>query len=171
MKPNIPYVTLFPTLLALLAAPSANAVSPGPDAVTGVPEAATETSQSHPTEAKRLTCSNRTLFGTYTYQFEGTRDEGQVLTREAGMEVYDGRGGMSVIATFNSVPGGVASFQTTRLTYVVNPNCTGVLSGSRGPYADIFLAPDGSSFTFVSNVAGQQISGTEHRVSERKVKP
>jgi hypothetical protein len=81
------------------------------------------------------------------------------------MEVYDGRGSMSVVASFNSVPGGVYSFQTTRLNYTVNANCTGVLSGSNGKYADIFVAPDGSSFTFVSNVAGQQISGVETRVS------
>jgi len=85
------------------------------------------------------------------------------------MEVYDGEGTMSVIASFNSVPGSVFSFQTTQLTYTVNANCTGVLSGKSGPYADIFLAPDGSSFTFVSNVTGQQISGVETRVSRKAI--
>lgn len=158
-----------PVLISILAGSPAFAVSPGPAPLAASPSVG-ESSLAQ-SEAKRPTCSNRTLSGTYTYQFEGTRDDGQVLTREAGMEVYDGRGGMSVIATFNSVPGGVASFQKTHLTYVVNSNCTGVLSGDRGPYADMFVAPDGSSFTFVSNVAGQQISGTEYRVSEKKVRP
>ena len=72
-----------------------------------------------------------------------------MLTREAGAEVYDGRGNLNVIASFNSVPGGIGTFQTARLTYVVYPNCTGVLSGDRGPYANIFVAPDGSSFTIL----------------------
>lgn len=87
------------------------------------------------------------------------------------MEVYDGKGSMSVIATFNSVPGGVGSFQTTQLNYTVNPNCTGILRGKSGKYADIFIAPDGSSFNFISNVPGQQISGTETRISKKKLNP
>jgi hypothetical protein len=158
-----------PALLLVFASQAAYAVSPGADGGSNI-SSSVDPSSPQPSAAIRPTCSNRTLSGTYTYQLEGTRDDGRTLTREAGMEVYDGRGHMSVIATFNSVPGGVSSFQTTRLSYVVYSNCTGVLSGSRGPYADIFVAPDGSSFTFVSNVAGQQISGIEHRVSERRVK-
>jgi hypothetical protein len=148
----------------------ATAISPGPDSsVNDILSRTEETPKV--TQAGASACSNKTLSGTYTYQFEGTRDEGHILTREAGMEAYDGKGTMSVIATFNSVPGGVASFQTTQLSYMVNANCTGVLSGKSGKYADIFVAPDGSSFTFISNVPGQQISGTELRVSKKRQIP
>ena len=168
---NSETLRLMPATALLLVSTSqaAHAVSPGADGGPNISNVAAP-SLPQPSEAKRPTCSSRTLSGTYTYQLEGTRDDGRTLTREAGLEVYDGRGHMSVIATFNSVPGGVSSFQTTQLSYEVYPNCTGVLSGSRGPYADIFVAPDGSAFTFVSNVAGQQISGIEHRVSKRRVR-
>lgn len=156
------------TILALsvvAACPQALAISPGAEAFENASDAELSTVQKW--HDGKPACSNKTLKGTYTYQFEGTRDDGKTLTREAGMEVYDGEGTMSVIASFNSVPGSVYSFQTTQLTYVVNANCTGVLSGKSGPYADIFVAPDGSSFTFVSNVAGHQISGVETRVSKK----
>ena len=158
------------TILALsvvVACSKAVAISPGAEAFENPSD--TELSTVHQWQDGKPVCSNKTLKGTYTYQFEGTRDEGKTLTREAGMEVYDGEGTMSVIASFNSVPGSVFSFQTTQLTYTVNANCTGVLSGKSGPYADIFLAPDGSSFTFVSNVTGQQISGVETRVSRKAI--
>lgn len=150
-------------VVAIVMYSQALAVSPGPEAMAD--ESATELAMSEGWQTERTVCSNRTLKGTYTYQFEGTRDDGTIRTREGGMKVYDGRGSMSVVASFNSVPGGVYSFQTTRLSYTVNANCTGVLSGRNGKYADIFVAPDESSFTFVSNVAGQQISGVETRVS------
>lgn len=145
------------------------AVSPGPEAML---ESNDNGSAAAPAEATNYpaACSNRTLFGTYNYELNGSRDDGKVLTREAGTEVYDGRGNLNVIASFNSVPGGIGTFQTARLTYVVYPNCTGVLSGDRGPYANIFVAPDGSSFTFVSIVQGQQISGQERRVFFRPIK-
>lgn len=144
------------------------AVTPGQDLTEGS-VALLANRDSKLSQAGKPVCSNRTLTGTYSYQFEGSRDEGRTLTREAGMEVYDGKGSMSVIATFNSIPGGVGSFQTTQLNYVVNPNCTGILSGKSGKYADIFVAPDGSSFNFISNVPGQQISGTETRISRKKL--
>ncbi len=145
------------------------AVSPGPEAML---ESNDNGAAVAPAEAANYpaACSNRTLFGTYNYELNGSRDDGKVLTREAGTEVYDGRGNLNVIASFNSVPGGIGTFQTARLTYVVYPNCTGVLSGDRGPYANIFVAPDGSSFTFVSIVQGQQISGQERRVFFRPIK-
>lgn len=159
------------SLLALstLTSPMVLAVSPGPEAML---ESNDNGGAAAPAEAVNYpaACSNRTLFGTYNYEFNGSRDDGKVLTREAGTEVYDGRGNLKVIASFNSVPGGVGTFQTARLTYVVYPNCTGVLSGDRGPYANIFVAPDGSSFTFVSIVQGQQISGQERRVFFKPIK-
>ncbi len=155
--------------LSSLISPDLLAVSPGPEAML---ESNDNGSASAPVEAANYpaTCSNRTLFGTYNYELNGSREDGKVLTREAGTEVYDGRGNLNVIASFNSVPGGVGTFQTARLTYVVYPNCTGVLSGDRGPYANIFVAPDGSSFTFVSIVQGQQISGQERRVFFKPIK-
>lgn len=147
-----------------------HAMTPGQDLTEGSVASSAERDATLAQAGKPL-CSNKTLTGTYSYQFAGSRDDGRTLTREAGMEVYDGKGGMSVIATFNSVPGGVGSFQTTLLNYTVNPNCTGILSGKSGKYADIFVAPDGSSFNFISNVPGQQISGTEIRISRNKLNP
>ncbi len=143
------------------------AITPGPEAFENPNDY--ELSAIQKWQYDKPVCSSKTLKGTYIYQFEGSRDDGKTLTREAGMEVYDGEGTMTVIASFNSVPGSVFSFQTTQLTYTVNANCTGVLSGKNGPYADIFIAPDGSSFTFLSNVAGHQISGVETRVSRKAI--
>ena len=156
------------TLFTLTSAPLL-AVSPGSEAML---ESNEKGGAAAPVEATNYpaACSNRTLFGTYNYELNGSRDDGKVLTREAGTEVYDGRGNLNVIASFNSVPGGVGTFQTAHLTYVVYPNCTGVLSGDRGPYANIFVAPDGSSFTFVSIVQGQQISGQERRIFFKPIK-
>lgn len=155
--------------LSSLISPRLLAVSPGPEAMLE-PNATAAVAAPLESAGFPAVCSNRTLYGTYNYEFSGSRDDGKVLTREAGTEVYDGRGNLNVIASFNSVPGGVGTFQTARLTYVVYPNCTGVLSGDRGPYANIFVAPDGSSFTFVSIVQGQQISGQERRIFFKPIK-
>ena len=73
-----------------------------------------------------------------------------------------------MIAAFNSAPGDVASFQTVQLSYIIKPNCTEVLSGRSGKYTGIFVAPDGSSFSFISYVQGQQISGARVRISKKR---
>jgi hypothetical protein len=160
----------FTFLVLVLPASSLYAITPGLHEINDPLTAHHATAASSQAQSKSPTCSKKTLSGTYTYEFNGARDDGQILTREAGMEVYDGNGNLSVTASFNSVPGGVGSFKKAQLTYVVYPNCTGVLSGKQGPYADIFIDPTGDSFTFVSNVPGQQISGQEHRVSKKAIK-
>jgi hypothetical protein len=126
-------------------------------------------------------CSEATLNGMYLVahngvvvkvkkpQFPGPRGP----FAQAGYEVYDGNGKVKGVFSFN-FNGNV--FHNDRIdgTYTVKANCTGSSTFiSEGvPYkADLFIAPDGSMYTFVQTnppeivAAGFELQGTAKRVA------
>jgi hypothetical protein len=115
-------------------------------------------------------CSEATLHGTYLVAYQGVEIKGdeQLPFADAGYDVFDGNG--KVDSVFSGNANG-ETFRKERLTgtYTVKADCTG--TGTFGPQVlDLFIAPDGSKFTFVfvkpkSDVA----AGFEERVTAKRV--
>jgi hypothetical protein len=121
-------------------------------------------------------CSEATLHGTYLVAHNGVvieetktgQPEGPFAI--AGYEVYDGDG--TVVGVFSSnFNGGVTHNDRIRGTYTVKANCTG--TNTFGEFqADLFIAPDGSMYTFVQTnppevvASGFELRGTAKRVGQ-----
>jgi hypothetical protein len=109
-------------------------------------------------------CSKATLDGTYLFAYDGVQIQGN--NREpfatAGYQVHDGketvRGRYS--ANFN---GQIVENDAFEGEYTVKANCTGTATFKDAKY-DLFIAPDGSMFTFVQTDADYVTSGTAQRV-------
>ena len=114
-------------------------------------------------------CSEATLNGTYLFAHDGVKIEGndQLPFANAGYDVFDGNGKVETVSSGN------ANGEITRKvhdsgTYTVKADCTGTAYGA----FDLFIAPDGSMFTFVqikpkSNVtSGFELQGTAKRVGD-----
>jgi len=117
-------------------------------------------------------CSEATLDGTYLFGFDGVGIEGneQVPVAVAGYEVYDGNGKVKGVASVNR-NGEVFRNERFSGTYTVKADCTGTLTFPDGAQADLFIAPDGSMFTFVETdpgfvAAGFELRGTAKRVAQ-----
>ena len=117
-------------------------------------------------------CSKATLDGTYLFAHDGVDISGndQAPFAIAGMEKYDGNGKVKGVfsANFN---GHVKRHQSFDATYTVKADCTGTVTS--GPDAqDVFIAPDGSMFTFVQTkppetvTSGFELQGTAKRVGD-----
>jgi hypothetical protein len=117
-------------------------------------------------------CSKATLDGTYLFAHDGVDISGndQAPFAIAGMETYDGNGKVKGVfsANFN---GDVKRHQSFDATYTVKADCTGTVTS--GPEAqDVFIAPDGSMFTFVQTkppetvTSGFELQGTAKRVGD-----
>jgi hypothetical protein len=118
-------------------------------------------------------CSEATLDGTYLFAHDGVDVSGndQAPFAIAGMEKYDGNGKVTgvVSANFN---GTVDRHVPISATYTVKANCTGTVTS--GPtQQDVFIAPDGSMFTFVQTkppeenvTSGFELQGTAKRVGD-----
>src|SRR5215203_388174 len=117
-------------------------------------------------------CSKATLDGTYLFAHDGVDISGndQAPFTIAGMEKYDGNGKVKAVisANFN---GNVVRHESLSGTYTVKADCTGTLT--YGPEAaDVFIAPDGSMFTFVQTkppetvTSGFELQGTAKRVGD-----
>jgi hypothetical protein len=121
-------------------------------------------------------CSEATLHGTYLVAHDGFDISGneKVPFAVAGQEVYDGNGKVDAVYTGNF--GGMVDRRfEAQGTYTVNPNCTGAntLKTDGEPVnADLFIAPDGSMFTFVQTeppelvASGLNLRGTAKRVAQ-----
>jgi len=125
-------------------------------------------------DTSRAKCSEATLHGTYPFAFHGVEIKGnndQVPFAIAGYGVFDGHGKeKSVVSTnFN---GQVSRKEPISGTYTVKGDCTGTLTFADGSQIDLFIAPDGSMFTFVQTKpselvgSGFQPRGTARRVGE-----
>jgi hypothetical protein len=114
-------------------------------------------------------CSEATLDGTYLFAHDGVKIEGneQLPFANAGYDVFDGNGKVETVSSGN------ANGEITRKvhdsgTYTVNADCTGTAYGA----FDLFIAPDGSMFTFVqikpksSVTSGFELQGTAKRVGD-----
>jgi hypothetical protein len=124
-------------------------------------------------DASRARCSEATLDGTYPFAFDGVEVQGnndQLPFAIAGYAVFDGNGKEhSVVSTnFN---GEVTRNEPIAGTYTVKADCTGTLTFADGSQIDLFIAPDGSMFTFVQTKpselvgSGFQLRGTAKRVA------
>jgi hypothetical protein len=114
-------------------------------------------------------CSEATLNGTYLFAHDGVQIKGneQLPFANAGYDVFDGNGKVETVSSGN------ANGEITRKvhesgTYTVKADCTGTAGGA----FDLFIAPDGSMFTFVqikpksSVTSGFELQGTAKRVGE-----
>jgi len=117
-------------------------------------------------------CSKATLHGTYLFAQDGVSVKGkdQVPFAFAGMENYDGNGKVKAVVSAN-FNGDVARHQSIPGTYTVKADCTGVVTYGPTEALDLFIAPDGSMFTFVQVkpphqqvTSGFELQGTAKRV-------
>jgi hypothetical protein len=118
-------------------------------------------------------CSEATLHGRYLFAFDGFEIKGNdkvVPFAQAGYEVYGGNGKMNGALSGN-FDGEITRNESFSGTYAVKADCTGTLRYTDGTRYDLFLAPDGSQFTFVQTNpefvgAGFEPQGTAKRVGE-----
>jgi hypothetical protein len=131
--------------------------------------------------AARAKCSEATLQGTYLVAHTGVvteeTDQGppQGPSATAGYLVYDGNGNVDGLFSLN-FNGNVFRHVSVPGTYTVEANCTGTntfISEEGVPFrADLFIAPDGSMYTFVQTeppevvAAGFELQGTAQRVAQ-----
>jgi hypothetical protein len=120
-------------------------------------------------------CSKATLHGTYLFAQDGVQIKGrdQVPFAIAGYEVFDGNGKVKVVASAN-FNGDVVRNVVFTGTYTVKANCTGTSTANvpnEGRLdSDLFIAPDGSMFTFVQTNPSQQVtSGFELQATAKRV--
>jgi hypothetical protein len=119
-------------------------------------------------------CSEATLHGTYPFAFDGVEVKGnndQVPFAIAGYAVFDGNGKEKGVASSN-FNGEVTRKEPISGKYTVKGDCTGTLTFADGSQIDMFIAPDGSMFTFVQTKpselvgSGFQPRGTAKRVAQ-----
>ena len=114
-------------------------------------------------------CSEATLHGTYLVAYQGVEIKGdeQLPFADAGYDVFDGNGKVDTVVSSNA-NGKITRKAHFSGTYTVKADCTGTAGGE----FDLFIAPDGSKFTFVqikpkSNVtSGFELQGTAERVGD-----
>jgi hypothetical protein len=122
-------------------------------------------------------CSEATLHGMYLVAQHGVITEGpdQGPFAAAGREVYDGNGKVEGLFSFNFNGFVVSPPEPSSGTYTVKANCTGtttyISEGARYE-TDLFIAPDGSMFTWVQTnppervASGFELQGTAKRVGD-----
>jgi hypothetical protein len=122
--------------------------------------------------SSRAKCSVATLEGTYLFAQNGVEIKGndQRPFAIAGYDVFDGQGEVKGLASAN-FNGKITRKEPLPGTYTLKANCTGTLTFTNGTRYDIFIAPDGSMFTFVRTnpeivSAGFEVRGSAKRVGE-----
>ena len=105
--------------------------------------------------AGKTFCSNKTLKGTYTYSTQGS--SGGSPFAEAGMETYDGNGNIAGLGSSSDSQ----SNQPYAGTYTINSDCSGTLVYSGDIRYNIYIKPDGISFTYIDTSAGSVLVGEE----------
>ena len=95
-------------------------------------------------------CSEATLDGMYLFAFDGSTIEGkdQGPFAVAGYDVFDGNGHGKSVDSFN-FNGQVGRKHHNSSTYTVKADCTGIVTYGGGVKIDLFIAPDGSMYTWV----------------------
>ena len=125
-------------------------------------------------------CSEATLHGTYLFGHDGVvvKETKQGIPKGpyalAGFDRFDGNGKFKAVSSFN-FNGNVFRNEHFSGTYAVKSDCTGTSTiksdGVTSQY-DLFVAPDGSMFTFVETKppelveAGFELRGTAQRVGD-----
>jgi hypothetical protein len=117
-------------------------------------------------------CSEATLHGTYLLAWDGVDVTGnkQVPFAGAGYDVFDGNGKIHSVVSFTSNGHVVRELQESG-TYTVKADCTGTSTYGESKF-DLFIAPDGSMYTFVQVKSSQAVtSGFELRATAKRVGP
>ncbi|NCA71620.1 MAG: hypothetical protein EOM91_16355 [Sphingobacteriia bacterium] len=119
-----------------------------------------------PRDSALAHCSTRLLQGTYSYSIHGavTTPAGLRLFREAGLESFDGKGGI-----VNRFVDNLGNEATITGTYEIAPNCIGTASYASGGVYRIYLDPVGRHFAFVDLTAGAERSGLNTRISRGSI--
>jgi hypothetical protein len=118
-------------------------------------------------------CSEATLHGTYPFAFDGVEIKGndQLPFAIAGYGVFDGHGKEKSVVSSN-FNGEVSRKESISGTYTVKGDCTGTLTFADGSQIDLFIAPDGSMFTFVQTKPSELVgSGFQPRGTAKRVAP
>jgi hypothetical protein len=119
-------------------------------------------------------CSVATLDGTYPFAFDGVEIQGnneQLPFAIAGYGVFDGHGKEKSVVSSN-FNGEVSRKESISGTYTVKADCTGTLTFADGSQIDMFIAPDGSMFTFVQTKPSELVgSGFQPRGTAKRVAP
>jgi hypothetical protein len=120
--------------------------------------------------SSRAKCSVATLEGTYLFAQNGVEIKGndQRPFAIAGYDVFDGNGEVKGLASAN-FNGKITRKEPLPGTYTLKANCTGTLTFTNGTRYDIFIAPDGSMFTFVHTNPELVSAGFEQRGSAKRV--
>jgi hypothetical protein len=117
-------------------------------------------------------CSEATLDGMYLFAFDGSITEGedQGPFAVAGYQVFDGNGKAKGVSSF-SENGKITRKEPFSVTYTVKADCTGTatLEAIIVTHYDMFIAPDGSKFTFVQTDPGVVAAGFELRGTAKRV--
>jgi hypothetical protein len=117
-------------------------------------------------------CSEATLDGRYLFAFDGFivkgNDQGPFAV--AGYQVFNGNGNANGVSSF-SENGKITRKEPFSVTYTVKADCTGTatLDAIVVTHYDMFIAPDGSMFTFVQTDPGTVASGIELRGTAKRV--
>jgi hypothetical protein len=119
-------------------------------------------------------CSEATLDGRYLHAFDGhiTKGKNQGPFAVAGYQVFDGNGKSKGVSSF-SVNGKITENEPFSSTYKVKADCTAtqVVEAAITTEYDLFIAPDGSMYTFVQTDPGTVASGINPRVTAKRVAP
>jgi hypothetical protein len=120
-------------------------------------------------EQNKAQCSLSTLKGTYLFAADGVQIVGsdQLAFAVAGLDVYDGKGNLEGAVTL-SVNGTILR-QSTAGTYTINSDCTGTSTADTGEHFDLFIAPDGSQFTFIQTDEGSVVAGVETQATAKRI--
>jgi len=116
-------------------------------------------------------CSDATLRGTYLFAADGVEigERGHIPIAAAGYERYHGDGNVNAVVSF-SVNGEVTRKARVAGSYMVKADCTGRSTYPvLGEHFDIFVAPDGSMFTFLQTDPGSVVAGSEIRGTAKRV--
>jgi hypothetical protein len=123
-------------------------------------------------DASRAECSEATLHGTYPFAFDGVEIKGnndQLPFAIAGYAVFDGNGKEKSVVSSN-FNGEISRREPVSGTYTVKGDCTGTLTFADGSQIDMFIAPDGSMFTFVQTKPSELVgSGFQPRGTAKRV--
>jgi hypothetical protein len=124
--------------------------------------------------AARERCDLGTLHGTYLFAHDGVflKGKDQVPFAAAGYEVFDGNGNVKNVSSTN-FGGEITHNESISGTYTVKADCTGTTKyPDPGIQDDLFIAPDGSMFTFLHTknpdvvTSGFELQGTAKRVGD-----
>ena len=117
-------------------------------------------------------CSEATLEGRYLFAYDGFEIKGNdnVPFAVAGYQVFDGNGTQRGVSSF-SVNGKITENEPFSSTYKVKADCTGtqVVEAAITTEYDLFIAPDGSMYTFVQTDPGTVASGSNFRATGKRV--